>query len=221
MTTTADSTGRSQVGRPAQLSSGQQRRYLRRLIKEASRGQSDRVRTLMGPFVSEDEQFLSSGITARMGLIPRYNFYFLTDRRVGDLEVTPLTGNLNVEMAYLHKIDALVIRQPSIILLRIVFAILYALIVVSAAVTTISAVDEWTIALTVAAAGLALMILRFVVYPVVRRIVLRFRKSGMVLKLTGSAGATFLFADRSKMSTLAELSRRIANLKRQLDLAAG
>lgn len=221
MTTAADSTGASQVKQPAQLSSGQQRRYLRRLIKEASRGQSDRVRTLMGPFVSEDEQFLSSGITARMGLIPRYNFYFLTDRRVGDLEVTPLTGNLNVEMAYLHKIDAVLIRQPSIILLRVVFAILYSLTVGWPVVTALNVGDEDVIALTAAAAGLALLFLRFIVYPVVKRIVLRFRKSGMLFKLTGSAGATYLFADRSKMSTLAELSQRIAKLKRQLDVAAG
>lgn len=220
MSTANSSIQTTQVEPSRSLSPRQQRKYLKRLIKEASRGESERLRTLMGPFVSEDEDFLSWGITARMGFIPRYNFYFLTDRRVGDLEVTPLTGNLNVEMAYLHKIDAVVIRQPSIILLRILFAAMYVLAVAWGAFVSSQAPVAASIGWAVALVVLALLFIQFIVYPIVKRIVLRFRKSGMSLKLTGSGGETFLFADRSKMSTLADLSRRIANLKRQLDSTA-
>lgn len=220
MSTVVTTAETSREAAPASLSSGQQRRYLRRLIKEASRGNSDRLRALMAPFVSEGEQFLSSGITARMGIVPRYNFYFLTDRRVGDLEVTPLTGNLDMEMAYLHRIDAMVIRQPSIIVIRAVFAILYFLTIAAGVGYAIFRPDDQANLLSVAGVLVTLLFLRFVISPIVRRIVLRFRKSGMVLKLTGSSESTYIFADRSKMSTLSDLARRIADLKRQLDLSA-
>lgn len=200
-----------------------QRRYLRALLKEAIRGEREGVQKLLRPFVSENEEFLSWGITAKLGLIPRYNFYFLTDRRVGDLEITPLTGNFMVEMAYLHKIDALIIRQPSIILLRLALIILYGLVLVTGLVAAFEANSSEDLVFLVASlalTALAVVVVRFVVSPFVKRVFLHFRKSGMLLKLTGGEVGTFIFADRTKMSELANLSRQITDIKRKLDVEA-
>jgi hypothetical protein len=196
---------------------------LKRLIKEASRGQSDEMQTLLRPFVSEEEEFVSWGISSRLGLIPRYNFYFLTDRRVGDLEITPLTGNFNVEMAYLHKIDAVAIRQPSLILMRLALLALYALVIaygVAGAYIGFTDEESGIVALSVAGAVAGVLLVRFVFSPAIRRIFLRFRKSGMFLKLTGGSDGTYILADRNKMTEMSGLSRQITDLKRTLDLDA-
>jgi hypothetical protein len=198
-----------------------QRRYLRDLIRGAGRGDSEQVQQLLRPFISEEERFVSWGTSARLGFIPRYNFYFLTDRRVGDLDVTPLTGRFNVEMAYLHKIDAIVIRQPAIVWLRIALIIMYAFIAASTLAVAYQIRESGSDALKagiVAAGVLSFLVAHYLISPMVKRIVLRFHKSGMFLKLTGGSEGTYIFADRRKLPEMSGLSRAISELKRSLDV---
>src|SRR5438128_765632 len=82
----------------------QSKQDILRLIKGAAEGNKQQVERLLAPFLTPGERLVWSGVSGKMGLIKTYDFAFLTDRRVGDLEVTPLTGNLNVEVCYLQHI---------------------------------------------------------------------------------------------------------------------
>ena len=76
------------------------------------------------------------------------------------------------------------------------------------------------VALSVVGAVAGVLLVRFALSPAVRRVFLRFRKSGMFLKLTGGSIGTHILADRNKMTEMSSLSRQITDLKRRLDVEA-
>lgn len=208
--------------RPAQPKQSQ-RRYLKSVIRQAAAGDDNQLQTLLRPFLTDREELLKWGIASRTGVIPRYDFYFLTDRRVGDIEIVPLTGSFNVEVAYLQKIDAIVVRQPAIVLLRIAVALLYLSAIISGVAGVLRGLnleDNAMLGLSLAGSATALLLIHFVIAPALKRIVLRFLKSGMFFKLTGGASGTFILADRAKMNEMLGLSSEIAEIKRNLDLEA-
>lgn len=160
-------------------------RDLKALIKGAAAGDHVQLKHLLTPFVGEGERLIDSGISAKFGILPTYDFYFLTEQLIGDLEITPFTGSLNVEVAYLDKIDAFVLTQPRIpILLRLLMLVLYV--------------------------GL----IGFLVNPLLKRILLRLLKSGLYLKLTGANVGTLIFADRNRFALVSKLARELSRLKR-------
>lgn len=194
---------------------------LKALIKGAARGDEEKIRQLIAPFISDDEKLIECAVTAKFGLITTYDFAFLTDRRIGDLEITPLTGNLNVESAFLHKIDAYVLMQPVIpILLRLLMLGLY-LVVPLMAISLVLTMGGWVaIALAALAIVVCNVLIGIAINPLIKRIFLRFKKSGLWLKLTGSATGVLIFADRDKFSVLTKLARSLSDIKRTLDTQA-
>ena len=194
---------------------------LKALIKGAARGDKDQIQQLIAPFISDDEKLIECAVTAKLGLITTYDFAFLTDRRIADLEITPLTGNLNVESAFLHKIDAYVLLQPAIpILLRLFMLGLY-LVVPLLAISMVFSIGGWVaIALAALAIVICNVLIGIAINPLIKRIILRFKKSGLWLKLTGSATGVLIFADRDKFSVLTKLARSLSDLKRTLDTQA-
>lgn len=190
---------------------------LKSLIKGAAAGNKQDIQRLLSPFITEGETVIDCDVTAKFGLIPTYDFAFLTDRRIGDLAITPLTGNLNVEVAFLNKIDAYWLVQPAFpILLRMFMGGLYLLLPVMALEPALR--NGWTglfIALLVVFLGN--LIVAGVINPIIKRTWLRFKKSGLLLKLTGSGHGVLIFSDRDKFAMLSRMSRQITELKRRLD----
>ena len=60
----------------------------------------------------------------------------------------------------------------------------------------------------------------WVIFPAAKRIYLRFRKSGMYVKLIGTGDGSLIFADRTRFTALAALARQITQYKRELDKEA-
>jgi len=211
----------------SQPKKGSPRKQLKSLIKGAISGDTEKIKALLKPFLTNEEELISWGLSGKMGMIPTYNFYFLTDRRVGDFEITPLTGNLQVETAFLQRINAVVMRQPAILLLRINMVLLYVVAVVLGLWPTIfSAVagqvpismlfSVWNLTKVVVLVALV----KWVINPAAKRVYLRFRKSGMYVKLIGTGAGSLIFADRTRFSALAALARQITQYKRELDKEA-
>lgn len=161
---------------------------LKSIIKDAGTGDVDAIQKLLQPFLSEEEKLISCGLTGKFGIFPTYDFYFLTDKRVGDLEITPFTGSINIEAAYLDRIGAYVINQPHIgLLLRVCLLALYCLLI------------------------------GFIVNPSLKRAYLRFRKSGLFIILAGTLGGTYIFADREKLGILINIANLMTATQRRLD----
>lgn len=203
------------------------KRDLKNLLLRAGAGDQESARRLISPFVAPGEQLLMFGISAEFGIMRTYDFYFLTDRRIGDLEITPFTGNLNVEVAYLHKVDALVLSQPAFSLkLRLLLATMYIFLPglfylsIFGFMAAMRLPDPIAVLLGVIAAMGGVYAVAVAVNPAIKRAFLRFRKSGLWLKLTGSFVGTLIFADRDKFETLTRLTRAITDIKRQLDKVA-
>lgn len=194
---------------------------LKTLIKGAARGDEQQIRQLVSPFLCDGETVLDCAVTAKLGLIPTYDFAFLTDRRIGDLQITPLTGNLSVEVAYLHKIDAFVLIQPAFpILLRLFMVLLYLLAPLIAMAPAFRFRTFLTLLISTVVIVLVNTLIAVAIIPIIRRVYLRFKKSGIWLKLTGSHMGVLIFADRDKFAILTKLSRRLSEIKRQLDKEA-
>lgn len=160
---------------------------LKALIERAAQGNQDAAKKLVSPFISSDEKLLEFGLSAKLGLIKTYDFVFLTDRCVGDLEVTPLNGNLNVEVAYLQKIDAYVLNQPAFPLgLRFSLIMLYPGMAYLAFAFSHFLVVELLLhsrstahAVGILSILLALVATHFAFIPAIKRGFLRFKKSGL------------------------------------------
>lgn len=201
---------------------------LKRLIVSAASGDLTAVRRLIGPFVAPEEKLLMHGVSAKFGIFPTYDFYFLTDRRIGDLEVTPLTGNLNVEVAYIQKIDAFVLSQPAFpILFRLFMAFMYLFLPLGFYSLTAAFFGgllgfPTTVAIVfgIAAAIGAVLLVFVAVNPALKRAFLHFKKSGLWLKLNGNPVGILIFADRGKFELLTSLTRKLSDVKRQLDKVA-
>jgi hypothetical protein len=194
---------------------------LKKVIKGAARGDEQHIRQLVSPFLCDGETVLDCAVTAKLGLIPTYDFAFLTDRRIGDLQITPLTGNLSVEVAYLHKIDAFVLIQPAFpILLRLFMVLLYLVAPLVAMGPVFSTRTFLALFLGTVAIVLFNTLVAVAIIPIIKRVYLRFKKSGIWLKLTGSHMGVLIFADRDKFAVLTRLSRRMSEVKRQLDKEA-
>jgi hypothetical protein len=204
---------------------------LKALIAEAATGDTAKIERLLSPFLTSGERLVWCGISSKMGLFPTYDFAFLTDRRVGDLEVTPLTGNLNVEICYLQHIDAFVLSQPSFsILLGFVVVLGYPLCILLAVV--VAALIAGLAGIITDSDGVAnfMLMALSIVFSLVfmvgwtllgsslaRRWILRFKKSGLWFKLRGSTVGSLIFADRDKFGMLASLARMVTEQKRLLD----
>lgn len=208
---------------------------LKALIKEAAQGDSAKIERLIAPFLSSQERLLWCGISARSGLLTTYDFAFLTDQRIGDLEVTPLTGNLNVEICYLQDIDAYVIAQPSITakvwlaLLATYPFVLWAAGVISALVATLITElvgmerdSMFYIFLALAPLVSLALLIPWTIYlkAGITRLLLHFKKSGIWLKLRATEVGTLIFADRDKFAMITSLARMMTEQKRALDRAA-
>ncbi len=189
---------------------------LKHLIRGAARGDQKQIERLLSPFLLESETLKDCALTAKMGLIPTYDFAFLTDRRIGDLEITPLTGNLVVEVAFLHKIDAFSIIQPAFpILLRLFMFGLY-FVPPLMAMSIVLSLGWLGLAIAACVVFLANLIVSCVINPVIRRMYLRFKKSGIVLAISGHFN-TLIFADRNKFALLTRIASQLSEIKRQLD----
>jgi hypothetical protein len=210
------------VARPS--SDSVRKAELNRLIIAAASGDADSSKRLISPFVTPEEKLLMYGMSAKFGFFPTYDFYFLTDRRIGDLQITPLTGNLNVEVAYIQKIDAFVLSQPAFpIWFRLLLAFMYILMPFGIFML-IEGLMNLPLPVVVlfglpAAAGGAYLVFLFV-NPALKRLFLRLKKSGLWLKLHGSPMGVLIFADRNKFELLTSLSRALSDVKRHLDKAA-
>lgn len=194
------------------------------LIKAAASGDESAARRLISPFVTADEKLLAHGISAKFGLISTYDFLFLTDQRIGDLQITPFTGDLNVEVAYLRNLDAFVLSQPAFpLLLRLGMALCYPLLPLfaygSVVAPTVDAGLTFVVSQSISI-GVALLVLYLVhaaINPAIRRVFLRFMKSGLFCKLRGSPIGVLIFADRNKFEMLTSVTRLLTNAKKQLD----
>jgi hypothetical protein len=177
------------------------------LIRDAARGNPEAIETLLEPLLSEGETLISFGLGAKLGLIPTFDFYFLSDIRIGDLQVTPLTGALNIESAYLNKIHAFSINQPAIsIWLRLFILSLYLLIPFA----TYSLLTLLPIAgqlLGFISAVFSVFVVYKFLTPWVKRVYLRFMKSGILIKLVGNPAGVLIFADRTKVQELIQLTK--------------
>jgi uncharacterized membrane protein (DUF485 family) len=201
---------------------------LKRLIVAASTGDSVAAKRLISPFVAPEERLLMHGISAKFGLFPTYDFFFLTDRRIADLEITPFTGNLNIEVAYLQNMDAFVLRQPAFpLLLRLFFFLLYLILPIGFLAFAVSFLGDslqlpTLLVITVGAFGAvgSGALVFFVITPLIKRGFLRFNKSGLWIKLRGTNVGTLIFADRGKFELLTSITRTMTDVKRQLDKLA-
>lgn len=194
---------------------------LKRLIKGAAKGDEQQLRRLVAPFLTEGETLIDCAFTAKFGLIPAYDFAFLTDRRIGDIEITPLTGNLRVEVAFLHKVDAMILFQPAFpILLRLGMLVLYLIVPFFAIPLALTANSLLAIAIAAVVIFLANLVVSSVINPIIKRTFLRFKKSGLWLKLTGTFVGTLIFSDRDRFAIVSRFARQLSDLKRQLDREA-
>lgn len=203
------------------------KRDLKHLIKASASGDDHAARRLVSPFINSDERLLIYGISAKFGLIPTYDFLFLTDRRIGDLEITPLTGNLNVEVAFLQKIDAFVLSQPAFpLLLRAGMWMIYPLLALygfaqaSSIGYQLGSSDSLSIIVALGLSVIGILIGFYAINPAIRRAFLRLKKSGLWCKLQGNPVGVLIFADRDKFSLLASVTRQVTEVKRQLDKVA-
>jgi hypothetical protein len=111
--------------------------------------------------------------------------------------------------------------QPAIpILLRLLMLSLY-LVAPLMAISVVFSIDGWIpIALAALAIVVCNVLIGVAINPLIKRIFLRFKKSGLWLKLTGSSVGVLIFADRDKFSVLTKLARSLSDLKRTLDTQA-
>lgn len=196
------------------------KKELKKLIALAADGDDRAIRKLVGPFIAQQEKIVMTGVSAKFGIFPTYDFFFLTDRRIGDLEITPLTGGLNVEVAYLQKIDAFVLNQPAIpILLRLFIFGLY-VFALMIGFSLAASMGGLGVLIGILIAGLGIAAVYYLISPQIRRAYLHFAKSGVWLKLNGAPVGVLIFADRNKFDLLTKLTRAMSDLKRQLDKAA-
>ena len=195
---------------------------LKHLIIQAAKGDDSAARRLISPFIHPEEKLLHYGISASFGLIRTYDFLFLTDRRIGDLEITPLTGALNVEVAYVQKIDAFVLTQPAFpLLLRLLMLALYPFCTIGAFLLCVSpGFGVISILCGALLAVLSVLLVLFAVNPALKRAFLRFKKSGLWCKLQGNPVGVLIFADRDKFGMLTTVTRHLTEVKRQLDKVA-
>lgn len=201
------------------------RRELKKLIHSAGNGNMDAIKQLIMPMITDEEQLLLYGVSAKFGLIKTYDFYFLTDRRVGDMEVTPFTGDIAVEIAYLHKIDAIVLKQPAFpLLMRLFIGFCYVFFPITLCGLTIYGLVESfridTVLSIISGIAMGILILWFFIKAAVPAIVrgfLKLNKSGIWLKLSGSVIGVLIFADRDKFDLIVSLSKRVSDMKRNLD----
>ena len=207
------------------------RQELKQLIARAATGDREQVERLIQPLLTADERLLWCGLSAKLGLITTYNFAFVTDRRIGDLEVTPLTGNLHVEMCYLQHIDAYVLIQPAFpIWMWVLLAGMYpfTMLLVWFMSRILPALmwemgfysNFWYLLSTLFRLGLvvgAIAAVLFVINPAIIRMFLRLKKSGLWMKLRGTASGGFIFADRNRFAVLAQMARIVTEQKRVLD----
>lgn len=199
------------------------KRRLLNLIQAAAGGDEDAQRALLDPFLAEGEALLEFGLSAKMGILTTYDFYFVTNLRVGDLEVTPFTGALNVEAAFIRDCPAFVLNQPSIpITLRLWFLGMY---LVSAGFAFVLVMfppvffgllgGDRPLALILGAfafAGLAYVVHHLLI-PGVKRAFLRFRKSGVFVMTSSGGMGILVFADRDRFGLMASLTRRMVELR--------
>jgi hypothetical protein len=196
---------------------------LKDLIERAAAGDQEAARLLVSPFVCKGEKLINYGISAKFGIFTTYDFLFLTDRQIGDLEITPLTGNLNVEVAYLNKIDAFTLTQPAFpILMRLMLWMSYLwfpYFLFFLTFTIFGAILGNVLGAIFGIAGaIGGVYLTFkAVNPAIMRSFLRFKKSGLWLKLHGSNLGVLIFADRDKFEMVTRVSRQVSELKRALD----
>jgi hypothetical protein len=179
--------------------------HIKSLVNRAAKGDEVAIRELLQPFIADDEQVLQFGLTAKLGLIPSYDFAFLTDEKIGDLQITPLTGNISVEVARLKHIDAYHLSQPAFpILLRLLLVILYA----GAVVFPLAALEgNFVIAIPIALCLIAFV--HFAVWPALKYAFLRFKKSGLWCKVGGFPIGVLIFADRNQFEFMTRLARNM------------
>jgi hypothetical protein len=204
---------------------------LKRLVAEAGTGNPQKIERLISPFLTSGERLMWCGISGKIGLFPTYDFAFVTDRRIGDLEINPLTGHVNVEVCYLQHIDACAVIQPAFpIWMWGILAAMYPIAWYAVSLglwmfaTFLRELELYTIyqyfPWMLVRFGLRIALLASVyaiINPGLKRFYLRFKKSGLWLKLRGGSQGTFIFADRDKFSLLATMTRVITEQKRQLD----
>lgn len=217
-------------GAPASAAPAPQTKQdLLRLIQGAATGDRQQIERLLAPFMTPGERLIWAGVSGKMGLLTTYDFAFLTDRRVGDLEVTPLTGNLSVEVCYLKDIDAMKISQPAIAITMWTWIAagypLWIFLGTTISLFTVGFATDFRgqISFYVFVFGAfmlsVLMIVAWTIFGIdmMRRWTLRHRKSGIWLKLRGSGIGSLIFADRDKFAMLTSLVRMITEQKRLLD----
>jgi hypothetical protein len=214
------------------------KRELRKLIHRAGKGDEEAARRLVSPFVSQGEKLVNFGVSAKFGIIRTYDFVFLSDRQIGDLRITPLSGNLSVGIAYLRAIDVVVLSQPAYPLLLRLF-MLSSYLWVSAGLWWVArAITLWafgdvlfpnqnptasllTLGLGYGLWGLAVVLGLFLAFvavnPAIKRAFLHFKKSGLWLMFRGTPTGLLIFADRNKFEMLTRLTRQVSELKRILD----
>lgn len=160
---------------------------LKDIINEASQGNKSAIKKLIKPFLGSDEVLITSGISGEFGVFMKvYNFYFLTNQRVGDITITPFTGELNIEVAFLDDIKSYTIVQPHI---SITFKLL-----------------TWS---------LYPFIIGFFLNSSLKRVYLKYKKSGLFIKF-GDFGGTHIFFDRERFSALANLSNTLNNARKRI-----
>ena len=200
-----------------------QKRELKNLIRQAASGDDASARRLVSPFINPDETLRHYGVSGKFGIIPTYDFLFLTDRRIGDIEITPMNGNLNVEVAYIQKIDAFVLSQPAFpLLLKLFMLMLYPLAAITAFGPATAIAGDLLVSLVIGvpAAALAVLLVFFAINPAIKRLFLRLKKSGLWCKLNGHPVGVYIFSDRDKFGLLTEITRELTEVKRQLDKVA-
>lgn len=160
---------------------------LKEIIQEASEGNKSAIKKLIKPFLGSDETLINSGISGQFGMfIKVYNFYFLTNQRVGDITIAPFTGELNIEVAFLDDIKSYTIIQPYI---SFNFKLL-----------------TWT---------LYVLLIGFLVNSSLKRAYLKYKKSGLFIKF-GDFGGTHIFFDRERFNALAHLSNTLNNARKKI-----
>ncbi|WP_372364609.1 hypothetical protein [Candidatus Uabimicrobium sp. HlEnr_7] len=160
---------------------------LKEIIQSASEGNKSAIKKLIKPFLGSDEVLVTSGMSGQFGMfIKVYNFYFLTNQRVGDITITPFTGELNIEVAFLDDIKSYTIVQPYISLTFKMFT--------------------WS---------LYLILVGFLANSSLKRAYLKYKKSGLFIKF-GDFGGTHIFFDRERFNALAHLSNSLNNARKKI-----
>jgi hypothetical protein len=199
---------------------------INQLIWMAADGDQEAARRLVSPFVSKGETLINFGLSAKFGIFPTYDFFFLTERQVGDLQVTPLTGDLDVETAYLRNISAMVLRQPAISIMFRMFMwsvyvwLPFALYSIASLLFGALIGNAFGSFLSVLCGIAGLPLAYFAFNPSLVRAYLHFRKSGLYLILTASQMGVLIFADRNKFELMSRLTRQVSELKRKIDAGA-